>query len=243
MSGNPWDALAPLYAGNGRADEPPVEVADNVLLAWPPVVDLLIREMGTLGGKRVLNYGCGTGQFCRKIMALGAKTVGVDTSPAMIDAARHLVPAEADLRVGGMDTITPHERFDAITCLMVLPYIQDPAPILKEWARHLEPHGVVAIAVFNPGFARELLRSGHFFRDFDSQERPRRGILDLTGHDPLPVYIRYAEEYAYLFEIHGFHLVFEARPPFTAEFLIQYPRDYPTKTPEYLIMGFRHQPA
>ena len=57
----------------------------------------------------------------------------------------------------------------------------------------------------------------------------------------MPVYIRYAEEYAYLLETHGMHLVFEARPPFTEEFLKNYPQSYPTQNPEFMVMGFERQ--
>ena len=243
MSGDPWDALAPLYASDDGSVEPPIGVADNILLAWPPVIDFLISKLGTLRGKRILNYACGAGHFCRRLSMLGAVPTGVDSSPAMIKAAHRVAHATTNLRLGGMETIPAEERFDAITCIMGLPFIAEPDALLRAWARHLEPKGVVAAVVFNPGFVRELLRTGHLFRDFDSSDRPRRGVLDLTGHHPLPVFIRYAEEYAYAFETHGLHLIYEARPPFTADFLAEYPQTFPTQVPEFLVMGFRHQPA
>lgn len=243
MSGNPWDALAPLFASDEGSVEPPIGVADNILLAWPPVIDLLINRLGTLRGKRVLNFACGAGHFCRRLAMLGAMPLGLDHSPAMIQAAQKIAVPSTSLRLGSVDQLQPGEMFDAITCIMGLPFISEPDEVLQAWSRHIAPKGVVAVVVFNPGFVRELLRSGHLFRDFDSVDRPRRGVLDLTGKNPVPVFIRYAEEYAYLFETHGFQLIFEARPPFTPEFLAEYPQPFSTQVPEFLIMGFRYQPA
>lgn len=219
--------------------EPPLGVADTILLAWPPILDYLLAKLGTLRGKRILNYGCGVGHFCRRLSMLGAHPMGLDTSRAMIEAARRIAAPETTLRQGGMECLRPGEQFDAITSIMTLPFIADPEPIVARWREHLAPGGLVVIAMFNPSFVRDLLRSGHLFRDFDSTDRPRRGILDLTGKNPMPVYIRYPEELTYTFEVHGLHHTFEARPPFSADFLARYPQAFPTQSPEFLIMGFR----
>jgi 2-polyprenyl-3-methyl-5-hydroxy-6-metoxy-1,4-benzoquinol methylase len=243
MSDNPdpWAELAPLFASEDGSVEPPIGVADTMVLAWPSVIDFLVRKLGNLRAKRILNYGCGAGHFCRRLSMMGAHPVGLDTSAAMIAAARRIAAPVTVLREGGMEAVAPGEHFDAVASIMCLPFVADPDPILRAWMAHLEPTGVAVIVVFNPGFVRDLLKSGHLFKNFDNPERPRRGQLDLTGHHPMPVYIRYAEEYAYLLETHGLHLVFEARPPFTEEFLHNYPQRYPTQNPEFMVMGFERQ--
>lgn len=238
---NPWDDLAPLFASNDGSVEPPIGVADNIVLAWPPTLDFLVKKLGNLRDKRILNFGCGAGHFCRRLSMMGAQPVGVDTSSAMIDAARRIAAPGTILREGSMDALTHGEQFDGIAAIMSLPFIADLDPILEAWTRHLTPKGVAVIVVFNPGFVRDLLKSGHLFKNFDNPDRPRRGHLDLTGHHPVPVYIRYAEEYAYLMETHGLHLIFEARPPFTEKFLANYPQVYPTQSPEFLVMGFQRE--
>ena len=238
-SPQPWDELVALY--DGDPEDRPTAAVEDMVLAWPPLIDLLIRSMGTLGGKRILDFGCGTGAFARRLSALGAKVVGVDPSSAMIEAARRTAGTELDLRAGSMDALAPGERFDAITAIMVLQYVQDLPGLLTKWARHLEPYGTVGLVVCNPGFVRDLLKAGKHFRDFDSQDLPRRGTYDPTGRNPLPVFVRYAEEYTFTLEEYGLHLAFEARPPFTPDFLERYPRDYPTRTPAHLVLGFRRQ--
>ena len=214
-----------------------------MLLAWPPVLDLLMRALGTLRNKQILDFGCGAGHFCRKLSLLGAKPTGVDPSPAMVAAARKVVLPETEIHVGDMSSVRGMARFDAFTALMTFPYLLDLTATLTAWSRLAAPGAAAAIVVYNPGFVRELMRAGKRFLEFDSVDRPRRGIESLPGGSRIPVTIRYAEEYAYAMETHGFHLTFEARPPFTADFLARYPQDYPTKTPEFLIMGFRHQSA
>ena len=50
----------------------------------------LFKVLGNIRGKSVLDLACGDGHYTRLVKAKGAATVvGVDISPAMIDAARH----------------------------------------------------------------------------------------------------------------------------------------------------------
>ncbi len=55
----------------------------------------------------------------------------------------------------------------------------------------------------------------------------------------IPVYLRGAEEYTGLLTCLGYEKIFEAAPPFTEEFLAQYPTPFPTQDPEFLIFGFQ----
>jgi SAM-dependent methyltransferase len=48
-----------------------------------------------LGGKHVLHVGCGTGEACAELAALGALVTGVDESAEAVAAARERAPAVA----------------------------------------------------------------------------------------------------------------------------------------------------
>lgn len=235
---SPWDRLAALY-GSGPEDIPE-SLIENTLIEWPPVIDFLARELGTLEGARILDFGCGAGHFTNHLARLGVSVVGVDPSHGMIAEARRHAPA-LEFREGGTEALRPGEAFDAAMLLMVCPFVADLAPLIDGVVRHVRPGGLVVLSGFNPAFVHALLSRGMLFRDFDDPVRPRRGILNPTGEDPIPVYVRNADEYTYVCEVFGLRLTFEARPPFTRGFLERHPRHFPTETPERIILGFRKQ--
>lgn len=225
----------------GRADEdPPAAVADVMLLAWPPVVDGLLRELGTLQDRRVLDFGCGCGHFARRLDHLGARVVGIDSSPAMIEAARSQSLSRIEFRVGSTDAVAPHERFDAITLVLVTPFVEDLRLAFPPLVRAMTPGGVLFLVTYNAGYVRGMLREGLHFRNFDSNDVPRRGTLDVSPNHAMPVYIRYPEEYAYAAEEQGLRLVLEARPPCTPDFLARFPQHAATSAPKFLVLGFRN---
>src|SRR3954466_5886237 len=63
-------------------------------------------------GSRVLDVGCGSGEFLRLLTDLGATVAGIDPASAMVDLARALVP-DADLRLGHAERLPwPEASFD-----------------------------------------------------------------------------------------------------------------------------------
>ena len=65
----------------------------------------LVAEVAEIGERtRVLDIGCGSGEFCRLAAARGAQVSGIDAAAGMIVIARRLVPG-GDLRVGAMEQL------------------------------------------------------------------------------------------------------------------------------------------
>jgi 2-polyprenyl-3-methyl-5-hydroxy-6-metoxy-1,4-benzoquinol methylase len=81
-----WDRNAPDYA-------------DNVLPLTEQAFVPLLDSLGDLGGKRVLEIACGTGQLAQAANARGADVVGIDFAETMISLARKNAPG-AGFRVG-----------------------------------------------------------------------------------------------------------------------------------------------
>jgi SAM-dependent methyltransferase len=96
---------------------------------------------------RVLDVGCGSGDFCALALARGAHASGIDAAEAMIEIARRRAPG-ADLRIGTMDALPWEDgSFDAVTSFNCLQIAEDPVTTLREWARVGD---ALAVCVWGP---------------------------------------------------------------------------------------------
>lgn len=89
-----------------------------------------------VGGKRVLDLGCGYGKYSGLWKAGGAAlAVGIDFSPGMVARAKARSP-DCHFLVGDASR-TPFKdgSFDAVTCMGVANYYRDPGPLLGEMRR------------------------------------------------------------------------------------------------------------
>lgn len=113
---------------------------------WESAAPAILRWLdaaGTHGGTAV-DLGCGGGQWLAKLASLGYEPIGVDVSPAMIRAARKLVP-QAKLLCGSFaDAKLP--SCDVVTSLgEPLNYLPNGAQFrrtLKNVAAALRPGGI-----------------------------------------------------------------------------------------------------
>lgn len=60
--------------------------------AWSFVERTLRTALGELGGKRIADVGCGTGEYLRRLVGCGALGIGVEPSAGMRAEARAKVP-------------------------------------------------------------------------------------------------------------------------------------------------------
>lgn len=147
-----WEDVADWYrqVGARRAGD----------LAARALYPVLLRLLGPVEGRRVLDVGCGPGAFARLLAQRGARVVGVDLSPRMIeharaDAAAAGIPADR-LRFEVADALAPdglpRGPFDAASFVLSLQNMEDPAPALRNAARVLVPGGRVVLALNHPAF-------------------------------------------------------------------------------------------
>jgi SAM-dependent methyltransferase len=118
---------------------------------------LAVADAAGIGpGMRVLDVGCGSGEFCALAAARGALVSGLDAAEGMIELARRSVP-EADLRVGAIEQLPwPDGAFDVVTAFNSLQFAASFEVALGEAVRVVRPGGTVAVCNWGPLTDREL---------------------------------------------------------------------------------------
>lgn len=102
-------------------------------------------------GKRVLDYGCGTGYGTSLLSAYCTKITGIDISPEAVNYAQSHFSASnlSYLQIKPAEIAPlpfPDRSFDAVLSFQVIEHVQDTAVYLREIDRVLTPDGQVAIA-------------------------------------------------------------------------------------------------
>jgi 2-polyprenyl-3-methyl-5-hydroxy-6-metoxy-1,4-benzoquinol methylase len=134
-----------------EAMEPDGDFAKRHLIN--PVV---LRMLGDVRGRRVLDAGCGHGYFSRMLAARDAQVVGVEPASAMFTYAQEkeyesrqgIEYVQADL-TSQPDLGAP---FDAVVCNMVLPAIPDWKPAMRTCVQAVRPGGLFIFSINHPAF-------------------------------------------------------------------------------------------
>jgi len=115
----------------------------------PAVLSLL----GDVGGKRVLDAGCGPGIYAEELLARGAEVVAVDASAEMVERARRRLGARLDVRRHDLNeplSFLPDESVDIVVSALVWHYVDKRLDALREFHRILRSSGPVVISCGHP---------------------------------------------------------------------------------------------
>lgn len=139
-----WNDLAERYvSGSGQVLAGAVAAATLELLQLSP-------------GLRVLDLGCGPGTFARHIAEFGCEVTGIDSSPALLTAAREAERAQIRdieyIEAGATDPRLLHARsYDRVLASMSIADIDDLEATLANVARLLKP-GIFVLSSLHPCF-------------------------------------------------------------------------------------------
>jgi SAM-dependent methyltransferase len=96
----------------------------------------------------VADLGCGTAALSAELSRHVRQVIGIDNTPAMLDAARQRINGKnnIDLRQGDLESIPIDDNAcDAAMMVLVLTYLNEPALALAEMARIIRPGGKAVI--------------------------------------------------------------------------------------------------
>ena len=112
--------------------------------AYKEALDSSFRLLSKpLVGQRLLDIGCGNGEFLSRARDAGWEVVGVDPDHNAVQASEHL---DLDVRKGSISVLS-HEvaSFDAITLSHVIEHVHDPFRLMLEVRSLLKPGGKLYI--------------------------------------------------------------------------------------------------
>ncbi len=121
--------------------------------------------------KRLLDLGCGNGEFLLRARSAGWVVVGADFDSKAVEAA---CCQGLDVRLGGVEVLNPDdEQFDVITLSHVIEHMHHPIEVLRACYRLMKPGGFLWIET--PNIASE----GHrlFGASWRGLEPPRHLVL------------------------------------------------------------------
>ena len=110
-------------------------------------LELAKQETGTSGTVQALDFGCGTGNLTRHLLALGCHVTTADVTPTFAQMAADLNPEHTTPHIlNGKDLHEfPDGAFDLIATYSVLHHIPDYLTAVKDLMRVLKPGGVLVI--------------------------------------------------------------------------------------------------
>ena len=152
-----------------------------------------------LGGRRVLDAGCGTGRVAIELARRGLDVVGVDVDAEMLALARRKAPGlawhQADL--AGLDLgLAPEERFDvAVMAGNVMIFVEPGTEeaVVARLAAHLAPGGLLVagfqlqpgrldLAAYDEACRRAGLRLRHRHATWDGDPWVEGGDYAVSVH-------------------------------------------------------------
>jgi ubiquinone/menaquinone biosynthesis C-methylase UbiE len=178
-----YDKWAPTY---DEQRNPLIALEESITLSF----------ISNVRNRKVLDVGCGTGRYCKLLADRGAKVVGIDPSPRMLEHAKRKITSNCkfELHLGRIeDAEFPTSYFNVVVCALTLGHIPELEPVIKKVSRIIKSRGRLIISNIHPYWPI----SGHDYAEF----------FDKSGQEyRIPEYAHLIEEYWNLFRRFNFSI-------------------------------------
>jgi ubiquinone/menaquinone biosynthesis C-methylase UbiE len=120
-----------------------------------------------VNGKRILDAGCGPGVYSEWLVAHGAIVVALDANEKMVALARQRLGEMVQVLQANLEApldFLADGSFDIVVCPLVMDYIKEWEPTLKEFHRILRTQGCLVFSMEHPymKYATHHLMSNYF---------------------------------------------------------------------------------
>lgn len=162
---NDYDGFAQEYAQGNEVS------SFNAYYERPATLELV----GDVSGLRVLDAGCGSGTLAAELVARGATVTGIDLSENLLAIARDRVAGE--FRQHDLSRPLPFadNSFDLAVASLVMHYLEDWGPTLRELHRVLTPGGRFVFSTHHVFMAMDLTDNDHYFERHQYEDQWLRG--------------------------------------------------------------------
>lgn len=109
--------------------------------------DEILKEI-SWKGKKVLDVGCGTGNFVLKVAKKGAHVLGIDFAEEAISIAKK-TQKHPNLQFEKLNVAKITEKYDVIVSIGTLEHMDDPFATLKILKNHIKPKGKIIVTTPN----------------------------------------------------------------------------------------------
>lgn len=107
--------------------------------------EFIIHFLKALKVNKVIDLGCGIGNFMVKAQVEFPYIIGVDPGPESLEIAKKIIPS-ADFLIGkGEKLPLGDSKIDAVVMKGVVHHLKDPVKVFKEIYRCLKPGGILVI--------------------------------------------------------------------------------------------------
>lgn len=147
-----------------------------------PFYDLLALVQPVPGG-RVVDLGCGTGELTAELHhhTGAATTLGIDRSPAMLEAAANVHVRGLSFERADIAMFAPEGAFDVVFSNAALQWVPDHKGLFKQMSAYLVDGGQIAVQM-----PANHDHPSHVIADATAMEEPFRSALG-GGERPWPV--------------------------------------------------------
>jgi ubiquinone/menaquinone biosynthesis C-methylase UbiE len=167
---------------------------------------------GFRGGRKVLDAGCGYGQWAAALARCNEEVVAIDAYPNMVEICRRYQRRRGVTNVQCLPQSLPHldftdESFDSIWCWSVFMFV-NPDATLKEFQRLLKPGGRLLIGGCN-GAGRWLFKAWQALKPPRNWPVFKACVRALTQGHRADASVTYhtTKSFRYLCKPHGFELI------------------------------------